>query len=48
MRALLLAVLLFQISETIEVHVAEVEVVVVDGAGKPVAGLTKEDRKSVV
>jgi VWFA-related protein len=43
MRALLLAVLLFQISETIEVHVAEVEVVVVDGAGKPVAGLTKDD-----
>jgi VWFA-related protein len=43
MRSLVLAALLFQISETIEVHVAEVDVVVVDSAGKPVSGLTKDD-----
>lgn len=43
MRSLLIAALLFQITESIEVHVAEVEVVVVDGHGRPVPGLTKED-----
>ncbi|HKS25039.1 MAG TPA: VWA domain-containing protein [Thermoanaerobaculia bacterium] len=43
MRSLILALALFQISESIEVHVAEVDVVVVDGAGKPVSGLTKAD-----
>jgi VWFA-related protein len=42
-RSLILALVLFQISESIEVHVAEVDVVVVDGAGKPVSGLTKDD-----
>ena len=43
MRSLILALALFQISESIEVHVAEVEVVVVDAAGKPVSGLTQDD-----
>lgn len=35
--------LLLQISETVEVHVLEVEVSVVDKAGKPVEGLKRED-----
>ncbi len=32
-----------QVSEVIEVRVVEIEVVVVDGHGKPVSGLTKDD-----
>src|SRR5229473_1674029 len=52
MRRLLSAVVLFfliaaaaaaQVSEVIEVRVVEVEVVVVDGHGQPVRGLTRED-----
>src|SRR3954463_8597665 len=32
-----------QMSEVIEVHVANVDVVVLDRAGKPITGLTKDD-----
>lgn len=43
MRALLAALLIAQISETIEVRVTNIDVVVTDKSGHPVAGLTRDD-----
>ena len=43
MRALVLALLIAQISETIEVRVTNIDVVVTDKAGHPVTGLTRDD-----
>src|SRR5689334_5171332 len=41
--ALLAASAQAQVSEVIEVHVANVDVVVLDRAGNPITGLTKDD-----
>ena len=43
MRALLAALLIAQISETIEVRVTNIDVVVTDRSGHPVTGLTRDD-----
>jgi hypothetical protein len=41
--ALLAALLIAQISETIEVRVTNIDVVVTDKSGKRVTGLTRDD-----